>query len=195
MPRWSEKLGNSVNFAIEEVPEDTFLKNFFEDRAFVPRNEEEKREFNDFSFVATAMALAVYIALTDEEVSDSEKEQIVKEMIFQVEQYHHEYETLSEEFGNNDKEIVNALFKNFKKEIENGIFDLEYSLRLINKFYEKNPYKKYYLLRLCYKVAFTESKNVAKELDRVDKLAAKLKVADEERQRIRKEIKKEFKIQ
>jgi hypothetical protein len=193
MSRWSKYLGNSVNFAVEKTSEEGFLENFFEKRTFEPRNDEELREFEDFSFVTTTLSLAVYVSLADEEVSKQEKERIISEMIFQLEQYSHEYSVLSEKFGNSDKEIINALFEKFKEEVVSNNYDLDDNIRIINLIYGNNPYKKNYILRLCYIIGFTESKNREKEFETIDIIATKLKISQQERERIRKEVSKEYK--
>ena len=195
MSRWSKYLGNSVNFAVEKTPKEGFLENFFETRTFQPRNEEEQKEYDDFSFISVSLSLAVYVSLADEEISSKEKDQIVSEMIFQVEQHPNEYACLAEKFGTADKEIVNSLFEKFKDEILSGNFDLNNNIRIINMIYENNPYKKYYLLRLCYLIGYTDSDDVEKELATINKIADMLKVPEIERERIRKDILKEYKFE
>ncbi len=187
MARWSEKLGNSVNFAIEKVDHDTFLESFLKDRSFQPANEQERKEFEDFSFVSAAMALAVYIASKDEKISHQEKEAIIDELLYQIEYSFKEYELLAEEFGVRDKRLVNMLYESYKNKITAGKYNVDNDIALLNKYYENNPYKKNYLIRLCYIVAFTESRNVDKELEMTGKLAGKLKVPKEEELRLRKE--------
>lgn len=188
MPRWSKYLGNSVNFAVEKTKDEGFLENFFERRSFEPRDEQEMKEYDDFLFVSTALSIAVFVSLADEEVSKKEKERIVSEMIFQLEQYPHEYTVLAEKFGQSDKEIINSLFEQFKDEILSGSYSIDRNIRIINLIYEKNLYKKLFLLRLCYTIGFTESKNIAKELETIDQIARKLEVTKEESERIKNEV-------
>ncbi len=195
MPRWSKYLGNSINFAVEKTKDEGFLENFFEKRTFEPRNEQEMKEYEDFSFVTSALSLAVYVALADEEVSKEEKERIISEMIFQMEQYHHEYKTLAEKFGNSDKEIINSLFEKFQDEVTSGRYDLDNNIRIINMIYNSNYYKKYFLLRLCYIIGYTESKNREKELEIINNLAEKLRIDQKERERIRKEVVSQYKFE
>ncbi|MBW6516543.1 MAG: TerB family tellurite resistance protein [Candidatus Cloacimonetes bacterium] len=194
MPRWSKYLGNSVNFAVEKTPKEGFLENFFETRTFEPRNEQEQKEYDDFSFISTALSLTVYVSLADEEVTLKEKERIISEMIFQIEQHPYEYACLSEKFGSNDKEIVNSLFEKFKDEILSENFDLDNNIRIINMIYQNNPYKKYFLLRLCYIIGFTDSKDINRELEVINQIAHKLHIPDVERDRIKKEVMKEYKF-
>ena len=194
MSRWSKYLGNSVNFAVEKTPKEGFLENFFETRVFEPRNEQEQKEYDDFSFISTALSLAVYVSLADDELSPKEKERIISEMIFQVEQYPYEYACLSEKFGNTDKEIVNSLFEKFKDEILSKNYDLANNIRIINMIYENNPYKKYYLLRLCFIIGFTDTKDINREIVAINDIAAKLHIPDNERDRIKKEVMKEYKF-
>lgn len=192
MARWSEKLGNSINFAIETVPEVTFLESFYRKESFVPDTKEEIREFDDFSFVSCAMALSVYIALADESISGPEKHQILSEMLFQIEHFHYEYEVHSERFGNADKEIINSLYEKYKEEILTGVFELNELIGLVNKLYHDNPKKKKYLLRLCYMVAYTESVDINKQLDQVDQIAVMLKVEEADRDTIKEEVQAEI---
>ncbi len=187
MKRWSEKLGVSVNFALENVKEDTFLENFFTNRAYIPQTEEDKKEFQDFSFVSSAMALAIFVAAADGDINELEEERIVKEMLFQLEQYHKEYEVLSEKFSASDKIIITSLFEKFKSEILSEVFDIKTVINLINKIYALNPYKKNYLLRLSYIVAFTDSRDTNAEMKRVDEIAGLLQVDSKEQERIKKE--------
>jgi len=194
MPRWSKYLGNSVNFAVEKTPKEGFLENFFETRTFEPRNEQEQEEYDDFSFISTALSLAVYVSLADKEVSLKEKDRIISEMIFQIEQHPHEYACLSEKFGSNDKEIVNSLFEKYKDEILSDNFDLDNNIRIIKMIYQNNPYKKYFLLRFCYIIGFTDSKDVNRELEVINQIAHKLHIPDVERDRIKKEVMKEYKF-
>lgn len=194
MSRWSKYLGNSVNFAVEKTEEEGFLENFFEKRTFVPRNKQEMQEYEDFSFVSTALSLTVYIALADKEVSEQERERIFSEMIYQLEQHRNEYSELSEKFGSADKEIVATLFKKFKDEIESGNYDLDNNIRIINMIYDKNPYKKNFLLRLAYIVSLTDTKDKNKGLEATKKIADKLKIDQDERDRIKKEVISEYKF-
>ena len=194
MPRWSKYLGNSVNFAVEKTKEEGFLENFFETRTFQPRDEQEMKEYEDFSFVTTALSMAVYVSLADKEISDKEKERILSEMIFQLDQHRHEYTELSEKFGSADREIINTLFEKFKDETLSGNYDLDNNIRIINMIYENNPYKRNFLLRLCYIVGFTDSKDKAKQLEAVEQIAKKLEIEYSERERIKKEVIAEYKF-
>lgn len=187
MERWSKKIGNSVHFALDEVSDKTFLESFFQNRAFVPENEQEQKEFDDFSFISSATALAVYIAAADEDISSSEKDSILEEIFYQIKHNSKEYELISKELDATDKSLVAELFGKYKKEIEDGVFDLDTVVNHINKFFENNPYKRHYLIRFCYVIAYTESRNIEKEIARTDKLAVKLRINPQDTQRLKEE--------
>jgi|SRR5690554_6656698 uncharacterized tellurite resistance protein B-like protein len=193
MSRWSKYIGNSVNFAVDKAKDEGFLESFFESRAFEPKNEQEAKEYEDFCFVSSALSLAVYVSLADQEVSEEEKERIVTEMIYQLEQRQHEHLALSEKFGNADREIVNTLFEKFKDEIQSGNYDQDNNLRIINMVYRNNPYKRYFLLRLCFMIGYADSRNIEKKLNIINKIAKKLSIDDREKERIRQEVAAEYK--
>jgi hypothetical protein len=189
MPRWSKKLGNSVNFAIQKTRKDGFLEDFYEKRVFEPENEQEQREFEEFSFVSSSMALAVYVALGDGDISKQEKDNIIKELVFQLEHRYDEFTELSEEMGSNDKEIINSLFEKFKDDMQSGSLEIDNTVRVINMIFENNPYKKNYLLRLCYMVGFSDLKENEQKNARIKEIARKMEIDQEEIDRIRKEVK------
>lgn len=193
MPRWSKSLGNSVNFAVEKVEKDNFLKNFFERRTFVPESEEEINEFEDFSFITSAIALLVYLAKSDGEFTQPEKKRILDELIFQLEQYPHEYAVLSERFGTSDREIVEKLIRVFEQEIDDNRFHIDEQLETINLIYQNNPYKRFFLVRLCYYLLFSEKESIKQEkFDLVKGISLSLDVEEKERLRILDEVKKEI---
>lgn len=193
MARWSKSLGNSVNFAAEKLSDKSFLENFFEKRVFVPSNDEEQREFNDFCFVTSAMSLAIYVSLADGKSSPAEKKRIIDEMIIQLDQRVQEYEELSENFGSTDKIIINNLYEKIEKEVENGLFNLDDVTRVVNMIYGKNPFKRYYLLRLCYIVGYADREHNEATLKAIDEIAEKLNVEKSEKERIRKEVLVDYK--
>ena len=193
MARWSKSLGNSVNFAAEKLSDKSFLENFFEKRVFVPSNEEEQREFNDFCFVTSAMSLAIYVSLADGESSPAEKKRIIDEMIIQLDQRVQEYEELSENFGSTDKIIINNLYEKIEKEVESGLFNLDDVTRVVNMIYGKNPFKRYYLLRLCYIVGYADRTQNMPTLKAIDEIAEKLNIEKSEQNRIRLEVLTDYK--
>ncbi|MGC9336793.1 MAG: TerB family tellurite resistance protein [Candidatus Cloacimonadia bacterium] len=189
MARWSRALEGSIYRVAEEEKERHFLKSFFENRAFIPKTEQEKKEFDDFSFVSSAMSLLVYIARVDGEISGIERETIMKELLYQFEQRPFEYKVLAEKFAANDREILNKLFHKFEDELERNICNLDEIIRIINMIYQNNPYKRYFLIRLCYYVAFADRKFSYEEIEAIKKLAKKLDIDEQERLRIEKEVK------
>lgn len=192
MARWSKSLGNSVNFAAEKMSGDGFLKDFFEKRIFVPSNEEEQREYDEFCFVSSAMSLAVYVSLADGETTPSEKERIVTEMILQLAQRRHEYEELSGEYGSSDKVIIDSLFERIREEMLAGTYKLDEVIRVINMLFERNPFKKNYLLRLSYIVGYADKTLNESTRKTIEDIAQRLGIEESERERIRKEVKTDF---
>jgi len=98
MARW-QTLEGSILHTTQEGSQEYFLKDFFENKAFIPKTKREKQEYEDFSFVSSAMALLIYVAQSDGVVDTEEKDMIMKELKFQLDQRHFEYETLAEEIG------------------------------------------------------------------------------------------------
>jgi uncharacterized tellurite resistance protein B-like protein len=188
MARWSRTLEGSIYRVAEEEKEEHFLKNFFENRAFIPKTEQEKKELEDFSFVSSAMALLVYVARVDGKILDIEQETIMKELIYQLEQRPFEYKILSEKLSANEREILDKLFQKFEDELERNICNLDEIIRIISMIYQNNPYKRYFLIRLCYYVAFADRKFSGEEIKAIKELAKQLDVSDEERVRIEQEV-------
>jgi uncharacterized tellurite resistance protein B-like protein len=189
MARWSRALEGSIYRVAEEEKEEHFLKNFFENRAFIPKTEQEKKELEDFSFITSAMSLLVYVARIDGKISGIERETIMKELLYQLEQRYFEYKVLAEKFVANEKEILNKLFHKFEDELERNICNLDEIIRIINMIYQNNPYKRYFLLRLCYYVALADRKFSKEEFKAIGKLAKELNIDEQERERIEKEVK------
>ncbi len=193
MARW-QTLEGSILHTTQEGSQEHFLKDFFENKAFIPKTKREKQEYEDFSFVSSAMALLIYVAQSDGVVDTEEKDMIMKELKFQLDQRHFEYETLAEEIGPDEMKILNHLFEQFKTEIAKKSCDLDEIIRVINMIYKKNPYKRMFLVRLCYYVAYADKKFSKEEFDTIEKVAKKLNVTATDSNRIEQEVRKELKI-
>ncbi len=115
------------------------------------------------------MALLIYVAQSDGVVDAEEKDMIMKELKFQLDQRHFEYETLAEEIGPDEMKILNHLFEQFKTEIAEKSCDLDEIIRIINMIYKKNPYKRMFLVRLCYYVAYADKNFPKRNLIRLKK--------------------------
>ena len=193
MKRWST-LEGSIYIDKQAVPEEHFLKNFFENKAFIPKTEKEKQEYEDFSFISSAMALLVYVAKADGRIEKVEKEMILKELQFQLEQRHYEYKVLSEKFGPDEVEILNHLFDNFQEELKNNSLNLVEIIRIIDMIYEKNPYKRFFLIRLCYYIAYADRKFTKQEFEAIQELSKEMVIDKNECNRIEQEVKNDLKI-
>jgi len=193
MARW-QTLEGSILHTTQEGSQEYFLKDFFENKAFIPKTKREKQEYEDFSFVSSAMALLIYVAKSDGLVDKEEKDMIMKELKFQLNQRHFEYETLAEEIGPNEMKILNHLFDHFQTEIDEKKCDLDEIIRIINMIYQKNPYKRMFLVRLCYYVAYADKKFSEKEFDTIKKVTKELQVTQEDSNRIEQEVRKDIKI-
>ncbi|MDO9577313.1 MAG: hypothetical protein Q7J16_05470 [Candidatus Cloacimonadales bacterium] len=72
---------------------DKYLDIFFQPKNYIPQNEQEKKEFDEFSLVTSSMALLLYIASADNVIKIEEREQIIaarlkisKEELMRIEQ-------------------------------------------------------------------------------------------------------------
>lgn len=193
MARW-QTLEGSIFHTTQEGSQEHFLKDFFENKAFIPKTDREKQEYEDFSFVSSAMALLIYVAQSDGTVDEQEKDMIMKELKFQLNQRHFEYETLAEEIGPDEIKILNHLFDHFQKEIEDNVCDLHEIMRIINMIYKKNPYKRMFLVRLCYYVAYADRIFSKEEFLTIKKIAKELHVSEADTVRIEQEVRTELKI-
>ena len=194
MVRWSKTLEGSIYKASHASSEEHFLKSFFENRAFIPQTDKEKQEYEDFSFVTSAMALLVYVAKADGIIDTVERDTIMNELMFQLEHRHFEYEVLKQEFGPNEKEILEKLFQRFQEELENNVCDLDEIIRIIDMIYKKNPYKRNLLLRLCYYVAYADKKFTKEEIIAIQEFSKKLLIEEKDRDRIEVEVKSDMGI-
>ena len=193
MARW-QTLEGSIFHTTQEGSQEHFLKDFFENKAFIPKTKREKQEYEDFSFVSSAMALLIYVAQSDGVVDEEEKDMIMKELKFQLDQRHFEYETLAEEIGPDEMKILDHLFDHFQTEIAEKACDLNEIIRIINMIYQKNPYKRMFLVRLCYYVAYADKKFSKDEFDTIKKITRELHVTEADSNRIEQEVRRELKI-
>ncbi len=194
MARWSPKLKYFIDEVRERKEDEGVLESFFENRAFIPESEQDRRDYEEFSLITSSMALLIHVAKANKVVSKEEKERIISDLMFQLEQRRFEYEKLSDSFGKDDREIVENLFELLLKEYEDEQLDLDESIRLINKIYRENLEKRYYILRLCLYCAYSDKDFDEDEEKAVKDLAEKLHVPKEELKRIEEEVRKELKL-
>jgi len=194
MDRWSGKLGDSVRIATEFDKEASLLQNFFVSRKYIPKTDEERRELEEFSMITSAMALMIHVAEADSKMDATEKEEIIDDMVFQLEQRWDEYKKFAAEFGGNERKIINNIFDMLLDDYEKGRLDLDETIDIINMVFTNNPYSRFFLIRLCYYTAYADNKLAEGEKVTIDDLAERLNVDREERERIKKEVKRELKI-
>ena len=194
MPRWSSKIKDSIKIASNFQEPKHLLDSFYVSKIYIPQTEQEKKEFEEFSLVTSSMALLIHIAEADKIVKPEEKQRIIDDLIFQLEQRPYEYEGLSEKFGNTDKEIIGNMFDKLLHDYENEKINLNEIIRIIDLFYQNNPEKRYYLVRLCYYCALSDNELSESEKKAIKEIASKLHIASEEVERIEKEAKLELDI-
>ncbi|KQC08269.1 MAG: hypothetical protein APR54_04775 [Candidatus Cloacimonas sp. SDB] len=192
MARWSEHLGNFIRLAGDEDNEQV-LDTFFITRNYIPSNEEEKKEFEDFSLITSCMGLLIHIAKADKIMHPEERTRIIEDLTFQLEQRHFEYDSLKEKFGFSDREIITNIYNRMLADYEKGNLDLDKIIAVIDLVYQNNPEKRHYILRLCYYCALSDSNYDDEEEKTIRKIAGKLKISEAERARIEKEVRIEMK--
>ncbi|MBN1326890.1 MAG: TerB family tellurite resistance protein [Candidatus Cloacimonetes bacterium] len=192
MARWSEKIGNIIKYAGEQQGNEHELDSFFISKAYIPKTEQEKQEYEEFSLVSASMAILIHIAKADKVMHPEEISRIIDDLTFQLEQRPFEYESLSEKFGLKDREIIRNLFDKLLKEYENNLLDLDKIIEIINRIYQNNPEKRYYLIRLCFYCALSDTELDNSEEQAIKEIAAKLNIPLEEMNRIENEVKAEM---
>jgi tellurite resistance protein len=189
MPRWTKKIENSVKLAGKEQDRSDFLNAFFESEVYIPHNEVEEKEFEEFSLVLNSMALLIYVAKANKIIEPEVKQQIIEDLTFQLHQRPpREYQKLKSEFGTYEKEIISNIFDKIVKEYEEGKIDINKTIQAINLVYKHNLEKRYYLLRLCYYCAYSDNYLDKEEANRIAEIAQKLKVGDDIRQAVEEEV-------
>jgi len=192
MTRWTQKIENSISLASRESNKQDLLDAFFESKAYIPHNEEEEREFEEFSLVISSTALLVYIALADGIIQQEQKERIISDLIFQLGQRSYEREKLVE-FGTYEKEIISNLYDKMVKELQAGKTDIGNIVRVVDMVYANNPAKRIYLVRLCYYCAYSDGSLDPLEEERIDELSRLLKIGKHEQQRAKAEVEADLK--
>ncbi|HCX73368.1 MAG TPA: hypothetical protein DHM37_06610 [Candidatus Cloacimonas sp.] len=189
MSRWTKKIENSVKLAGKEQDRSDFLNAFFESEAYVPKNQEEEKELEEFSLVLHSMALLIYIAKANRVIEPEVKQQIIEDLTFQLHQRPpREYQKLKDEFGTYEKEIISNIFDTILAEYEEGKVDVNKIIKAINIVYKNNLEKRYYILRLCYYCAYSDNYLDKEEANRIAEVAKKLKIGDDVRQAVEEEV-------
>jgi tellurite resistance protein len=192
MARWSKRIESNFFVAGEEQTDEHLLKTFFVTRNYIPQNEQERHELEEFSLIASAMALMIHVAQADKIVKPEEKERIISGMIFQLQQRVHEYKKLAREFGTTDKRIIGNLFDKLLADYENGRMHVDETIDIVNMVFQNNPYSRYFLIRLCYYCALADKQFDEREKADIDDFATRLQVAPAEQERIAREVQVEL---
>ena len=195
MPRWSAKIEDSIQVARKFDTQANLMKNFFMSRVYTPENEKERMELEEFSMVTSAMALMIHVAEADKIVKPEERNRIIDDLIFQLEQRTHEYAKLSEQFGKTERKIIENMFDKLLNDYEKDRLKLDDTINIINMVFKNNPYSKHFLIRLCYYCAYSDKQFDENEKIIIDKLATKLNVEPLEKERIEKEVRFELRKQ
>lgn len=191
MPRW-KNIESLFAISKEMHDQDKFLKIFTTPKNYLPKSDQEKKEFEEFSLVASSMAILIHIALADSVLKGEEREQIVSDLIFQLEQRPFEFSKLSEKFGKHERDIISNMFDKLANDYIEGKVDLKKIINVICMIYQHNPEKKFYLIRLCYYCALSDYDFDNTERTAIKEIAAKLDVSQADMLRIESEVKKEF---
>ncbi|MBN2461038.1 MAG: TerB family tellurite resistance protein [Candidatus Cloacimonetes bacterium] len=192
MSRWSPQLGRIIKLAGENRSGSHILDSFFISRAYTPQNDQEQKEFDEFSLVTSSMALMIHIAKADLIMHPEERNRIIEDLTFQLEQRPYEYEHLSDKFGKTDKEIISNMYTQLLDDYEKQKLDLDEMIRVINMIYKNNPQKRIYLLRLCYFCALSDANFTASEDKVIKEVAQKLRIPIREVKRVETEAREEL---
>jgi uncharacterized tellurite resistance protein B-like protein len=193
MTRWSDTIDRMISLSADPI-QDQYLEAFFQPRNYLPQTKEEEQVFEEFSLVTSSMAILIQIAKADKKISSKEKDRIIEDLIFQLEQRPYEYNRLSQKFGISEREIIQNIFDQIMNDYNNNELDLDQIIDVISMIYQNNPEKRYYLIRLCFYCAFSDENLSVEEKKAIREIAAKLKVPPAEIDRIEVEVIQELKI-
>ncbi len=191
MARWSKQIDNVLKLSSTNKSDEKFIESFNRIRNHLPVNDQEKKEFDEFSLVTSSMAILIHIAKADGVLKGEEHERIIEDLIFQLEQRPYEYDELSEKFGKYEREIISNMFDKLLMDYEKDLIDLDEIIRIIKMIYQNNLEKRFYLIRLCFYVAFADSDYDKKEHNAIKEIANKLDLTPEDITKIEKETRDE----
>ncbi|MDP8268692.1 MAG: TerB family tellurite resistance protein [Candidatus Tenebribacter davisii] len=188
MSRWSKQVNKVFQFSSDRSDEQ-FLASFNKIRNYLPVNEQEKKEFDEFSLVTSSMAILIHIANADGVLKGEEHERIIESLIFQLEQRPYEYNELAEKFGKYEREIITNMYDKLLQDYKSNLINLDEIIRIIKMVYKNNHEKRYYLIRLCFYIALADFDYDIAEQKAIKEISAKLDISLEEIEKIEKEIK------
>ncbi len=192
MARWSNQIEKIIKLTSETGSQEKFPESFLKPKNYLPQTDEEKKEFDEFSLVTSSMILLIHIAKADKVLKGEERERIISDLIFQLEQRPFEYDELAEKFGKYERDIISNMYDKLLNDYENGKLNLDEIIDVICMIYQNNPDKRYYLVRLLYNCAFADFDFDKAEKTAIEEIAKKLKVEPEEMRRIEKEVREEI---
>ena len=192
MARWSKQIEKIINLTSETISHEKFIEAFLKPKHYLPQTDKEKKEFDEFSLVTSSMALLIHIAEADKVLKGEERERIISDLIFQLEQRPFEYDDLAENFGKFEKDIISNMFDKLLNDYQNNKLNLDEIIDIICMIYQNNPDKRYYLVRLLYNCAFADFDFDKAEKTAIKEIAGKLNVNPEETKRIEKEVREEI---
>jgi tellurite resistance protein len=190
MSRW-ENVESLFAMSTELKNHDKFLEIFTKPKNYLPQSEQEKIEFEEFSLVASSMAILIHIALADSVLKGEEREQIVTDLLYQLEQRPYEFSKLSEKFGKSEREIISKMFDKLANDYLEDLVDLDKIIDTICMIYQNNMEKKFYIIRLCYFCALSDYDFDDAERTAIKDIAAKLNISTDDMYRIENEVKQE----
>lgn len=189
MSRWQNSI-HKLSSSTEH--QDHALEDFFKPKNYQPVNDEEIQIFEEFSLIISSMAILIYVANSDETINKLEKEQIVNDMLFQMEQRPYEFNKLSKNFGDNEREIILNIYDKILAEYQSNKLNLDKILDDICLLYQNNPEKRYYLIRLSYYCALSDNVFDEAEKKAIHNIALTMDISNDELHRIESEVKKEI---
>ncbi|MBI9032387.1 TerB family tellurite resistance protein [bacterium] len=189
MSRWQNSI-HKLSSTTEH--KDRELEDFFKPKNYQPVTDEEIQIFDEFSLIVSSMAILIYVANADKTIDQAEKEQIVNDMLFQMEQRPYEFSKLSKKFGDNEKEVILNIYDKLYAEYQTNKLNLDKILEEIYLLYQNNPEKRYYLIRLCFFSAMSDNVFDEAEKRAIHNIALSMDVATEELDRIEMEVKQEL---
>lgn len=189
MRRWKQGIGK-----IDRVTKESghSIEDFFEEKNYEPKTEQEKQVFEEFSLITSTMAILIHVARADKMISEKEKERIIDNMTFQLEERPYEFVKLSEKFGTGEKGLILNIYDQILRDYQTDKIKLDKIISDICLIYQNNPEKRHYLIRLAYYVALSEDKVNKAEREAIEKIALRMKVPSNELKRIEAEVKLEL---
>ncbi len=189
MTRWQHSM-HKLNSNNEHA--DHPIDDFFKVKNYQPQTEEEKQIFEEFSLIKSSLAILIHVANADRAINPDEKAQIIRDIMFQMEQRPYEFDRLSEKFGSNEKEIIENMYDKILKDYQSNKVNLNKIIDDICLLYKNNDEKRFYLIRLCYFAALSDNVFDDAEQMAIRNLAEKMNIPSGELSRIEEEVKAEI---